>query len=252
MRDMTPEEKSQRAHFEELGGMYYEHYSDRWSLEYRDRFIHEPLISGLDVEGLNVLEAMCGAGEVSRFLVQRGAVVTGVDISPTQMHHYSQTCPEARPICAPILDTGLEAESFDLIVTVGGLHHLHPKLDEAVEEIHRLLKPGGYFCFSEPHTGSFIDVLRRAWYRIDPLFEAEEEAVDIEALRAAHHERFEFCSEIYLGNIAYFVVLNSMILRIPHWLKKLLSPAALPMEGFFNRFLTPRFSCYALSQWRKK
>ena len=41
--------------------------------------------------------------------------------------------------------------SFDCVAVVGGLHHIHPNVKAAVREIHRVLKPGGHFCFMEPH-----------------------------------------------------------------------------------------------------
>src|SRR6202011_5187702 len=104
-------------------------------------------------------------------------------------------------VCASILRTGLESASFDAVFVTGGLHHVQPKVDEAVDEMYRLLKPGGYFCFVEPHTGSIADWFRRIWYRFDPIFERNERAVDVEALERANQGRFEFLRRDYVGGI---------------------------------------------------
>jgi 2-polyprenyl-3-methyl-5-hydroxy-6-metoxy-1,4-benzoquinol methylase len=40
-------------------------------------------------------------------------------------------------------------EAFDCIVGNGILHHLYPKIDDALVKIHHLLKPGGRIVFRE-------------------------------------------------------------------------------------------------------
>ena len=251
MSILTPEELAQKEHYDNIGAAYHLHYADVWSLRYRDRFFHAPMIEGLELSGLRVLDAMAGAGEASSYLIAQGAEVTGLDISPTQMSFYQENCPEGKAVCGSMLNTGLPAESFDLVLTVGGLHHLPPHLEQGMDEIYRLLKPGGMLCFVEPHKGSLPDRLRKLWYRFDPLFEESEESVDLEWLKANNQGRFESVTERYLGSVAYIAVLNSMILRVPGWVKNLYSPILMNLEGSFNRVATRALSCYALCQWRK-
>src|SRR5256885_9355121 len=101
------------------------------------------------------------------------------------------------------MSSGLSSESFDVVVVVGGLHHVQPRVDEAVDEIWRLLRPGGFFCFAEPHERSLIDLVRRPWYKLDRLFERDERSIDVDRLEKRNQARFEFVSKRYGGNVAY-------------------------------------------------
>lgn len=55
--------------------------------------------------------------------------------------------------------------SFDVVCIGGALHHFHPGVQSAIDELHRVLKPGGILCFNEPHAGSLPDIARKIWYR---------------------------------------------------------------------------------------
>src|SRR5260370_25589548 len=99
-------------------------------------------------------EAMRGNGRMLSHHLSRGDIVTGLDISVAEIDSFKQRWPNCEAICGSIFDSGFASASFDCIAIVGGLHHLHPRLSEAVGEIHRILKPGGFFCFAEPYQGS--------------------------------------------------------------------------------------------------
>ena len=58
-------EQQQLSHYNNIAADYEAHYSDEWSLEYRRRFIYEPMFAGLNLNGLNVLDAMCGSGQTT-------------------------------------------------------------------------------------------------------------------------------------------------------------------------------------------
>lgn len=249
----TASEEAQKRHYERLAAEYDEgHYDDPWSRRYRRRFIDAPLLDGLDLNGREVLEAMCGGGHVAATLLERGARVTGLDISAAGIDSFRRRWPECKAVCASILDSGLPAESFDVAIVVAGLHHLHPHVPEAIEEVHRLLKPGGTFCFMEPHRGSLPDWFRRRWYRIDPLFLDNEAAIDLAALKGRFADHFEVVTERYGGNLAFLLVQNSLVFRIPLGAKRFYAPLLLPLEAALGRLQGRRLSCFALCRWRKK
>lgn len=244
-------EELQKTHYDLIAGEYDLHYSDEYSQRYRTQFINEPLTHGIDLRGRDVLEALCGTGNVTEHLIAKGARVTGLDISERMLNIFAERWPDCKTILASILDSGIPDGTYDAIVIVGGLHHLHPDVQPAVTEMCRILKPGGYLCFMEPHTGSVPDLFRRMWYRFDRLFEKNEAAVDIAGLQAANADRFEFVKTRYLGNIAFLLVLNSLVFRIPVRLKRYYTPPLLVLESLIGRFQGKRFSCFAVSQWRK-
>jgi SAM-dependent methyltransferase len=248
----TGSEDLQRAHYDRIAVGYEAHYSDAGSLLYRQRFINEPLTEGLDLTGKQVLDAMCGSGQMAAYLLGRQAQVTGLDISPEVTQQLQGKLPDVRVVCRSILDSGFPDATFDAVFAVGGLHHLHPNLGPAMAEICRILKPGGYLCFAEPHARSVLDALRRVWYRFDPLFESNEAAVDVEALMDACQDRFEFLRTRYTGGLAYLLVYNSMVFRASHRLKRMYTPALLRLEAPTQRLQGRRLSCLVLAQWRKK
>lgn len=245
-------EEKQKNHFDRMALQYELHYSDETSQKYRSKFIDEPMTKGLDFSGRKVLEAMCGSGQTTHHLLLRGAKVTGLDISPELILSFKKRWPQCDAICGSIFNTGIENESFDYVIIVGGLHHIQPDVHQAIDEIHRVLKPGGYFCFYEPHANSFPDRIRKIWYKIDPLFEKNEAAVHIENLEQKNSHRFDFIKKTYGGNIAFLFVLNSLIFRIPLSWKRFYTPILLPIESAINALQTKKTSCFAVCQWKKK
>jgi SAM-dependent methyltransferase len=241
----------QKAHYDVLIDRYERHATDSWTRRYRRLFIDEPLLEGIELKGSSVLEAMCGSGHSTALLLERGAHVTGLDVSREAISLFKRKWPHCDAVVGSILDELLQPESFDVVVVVGGLHHVHPEVDEAVLHIWKLLKPGGFFCFSEPHTSSLIDHARKLWYDRDPLFESNERAIDIAALRKTNENRFEIVQEKYFGNVAHTLVLNSMVLRVPRWLKRLYARPAMWLEKLLNPVLGRRLSCSVSCQWRR-
>jgi len=241
----------QRNHYDRIADDYEAHYGDAASREYRRRFIYEPMFEGLSLQGQNVLDAMCGSGHTAAYLLSRGARVTGIDISPEEIRRFRGRWPEARSVCRSLLDTRMGSETFDCVTVVGGLHHLHPHLDVAIREIHRILKPGGYLCFMEPHSRSLPDILRRFWYRCDSLFSDNEAAIDIAGLQDDFAAHFTFNRTRYQGNIAFLLVLNSLVFRIPLKIKPIYSPALMACEGAVSTLQSKLTACYAIAQWQK-
>jgi SAM-dependent methyltransferase len=241
----------QEAHYDKIAASYEAHYSDECSQQYRVRFIYDPMLEGVDLRGKTVLEGLCGSGQTTGYLLSRGARVTGLDISKEEIASFRLRWPQCEARAASILDSGFASDSFDCIVVVGGLHHLHPRLNDAVREIHRILKPGGHFCFAEPHSRALPDLVRRYWYRRDPLFANNEKAIDVDELKDQFSARFKFKRETYLGNIGYLLVLNSMVFRIPLSLKPVYTPVLMPLESVINRIQGKLFSCFVVTQWQK-
>jgi len=244
-------ERRQQEHYDEISADYEAHYSDEWSLEYRRRFIYEPMLEGLNLSGMNVLDAMCGSGQTTEYLLARGANVTGLDISNEVIETFQARWNNATAVKRSLLDSGLPDNAFDCVVIVGGLHHIHPHVKRAVTELHRVLKPGGYLCFMEPHSNSFPDLVRRVWYRFDHFFSDNEASIDVERLRQDFQSQFELKQVKHLGNVAFLLVLNSLIFRLPHSVKKLVSPFLLRVEPLLNRVQTKLTSCFVVTQWRK-
>lgn len=239
----THEERRQAAYYDAIAGRYDAHYGSPSALAYRS-WVYDRVLADLPLAGTVALDAMCGGGEATAYLRARGAEVVGLDISRECCAIYRERYPQGQVVCASILDSELPDARFDVVVT-DSLHHLHPRVDEGMAEIHRVLKPGGHFCFWEPSADSLVDRLRRLWYRLDPkFFEDNERSIDAAALAGAHRERFRTLATVHGGNLAYLLVNGSMALRIPPRLVRIYAPALLGLERTLTP-LQPRF----LSLW---
>ena len=247
----TASDLLQQNHYNQIAVDYEAHYSDSWSLEYRRRFMYEPMFEGLDLKGARVLDAMCGSGQTTEFLLKRGANITGLDISEQVLTSFQSQWPDCTAVQCSLLDSGLPSNSFDCVAIVGGLHHIHPNVSRAIAEIHRVLKPGGYFCFMEPHGRSLPNIVRRIWYQHDRYFSANEAAIDLRTLETEFAGQFRPKKTQFLGNVAFLLVLNSLIFRIPLRAKRYYAPLLFPVEAALMRLQSQLTSCFVVSQWQK-
>lgn len=126
-----------------------------------NRFAFESL---QPVAGKRVLDLGCGAGETSVYFALKGAQVDALDISPEMMAVAGRLAQKHGVKLK--LHTGVAeklpfaAESFDLVFGNGVLHHVD--LIPALQEIRRVLKPGGKAAFIEPlKHNPVIEVYRR-------------------------------------------------------------------------------------------
>jgi cyclopropane fatty-acyl-phospholipid synthase-like methyltransferase len=97
--------------------------------------------------GSAVLDLGCGAGvPATRWLVGRGFVVTGVDVSARQLELARRNVPTATFIKADMAELSFAPETFDAVAAFHSIIHVpraeHPAL---LRRIHRWLKPGGIF-----------------------------------------------------------------------------------------------------------
>lgn len=117
-------------------------------------------------EGKLVLDAGCGAGDQSRWLVRQGARVVGVDLSDA-IEVASRKLgdqPSWTGIQGDVTRFPFDDHTFDIIYCEGVIQHTRNS-EETVRELCRVLKPGGLICAT--HYGMPHGVLRRARHRIE-------------------------------------------------------------------------------------
>jgi SAM-dependent methyltransferase len=108
-----------------------------------------------DPAGKVVLDYGCGPGYLTKYLIDHGALqVTGIDVSEGEIKQARLRAQKegladvSRFVVADAHATGFPADSFDLVIGDSILHHLDLKV--ALEEIRRILRPGGRAVFVEP------------------------------------------------------------------------------------------------------
>lgn len=139
---------------------------------FADRWNHNswryPLVGDLVESHEVVLDVGCGDGTLARYLADRGHQVIGVDADPTVLPADSQG---THFILGDVTNLPFENDSFDAVVAVMVLHQT--RLDLALTEMRRVLKPGGLLVdvgYARDQTiserlGSAGDVVGAWWAR---------------------------------------------------------------------------------------
>jgi demethylmenaquinone methyltransferase/2-methoxy-6-polyprenyl-1,4-benzoquinol methylase len=96
--------------------------------------------------GERALDLACGTGDIAFALRERGARVTGLDITHRMLQiargRAGSTPPGVGFVTADMTNLPCRSASFDLVTTGYGLRNV-PDLDAAIDEIARVLKPRG-------------------------------------------------------------------------------------------------------------
>ncbi len=110
-------------------------------------------LQGLSITAeTRVLDLCCGWGQSTRFLVGRSRHVTGLDASPRSLAAARQAVPQATYVEAWAEAMPFANGEFDLVHTSVALHEMEPEqLQKILQEIHRVLKPGGWFTMIDLH-----------------------------------------------------------------------------------------------------
>jgi len=110
-------------------------------------------LNALMLEGKSVLDIGCGTGRWCRMLAEKGAFVTGADISEEAIALAQQKTPSDRVrfMVSSIADLDQPPHSFDVITCVTVLQHVTDpdELQRSLSVIKRLLKPQGKLVIME-------------------------------------------------------------------------------------------------------
>lgn len=129
--------------------------------------------------GRDVLDAACGVGWGSALLKQAGArSVHGLDIAPDAIQSARDRAGDCEFVIGDLMDLPYPDDSFDLVACFETIEHVEDPM-RALDEIRRVLRPGGFALISSPNP----DV-----YPAGNPFHVRELAAD--ELRDAASERF--------------------------------------------------------------
>ncbi len=113
----------------------------------------------LALEGLpindttRILDLCCGNGQVTRFLVERSPQVVGLDASPWAVKRAKQNVPAAEFVEGWAESMPFAEQEFDIVHTSVALHEMAPEqLTQILQEVYRVLKPGGIFALIDFHS----------------------------------------------------------------------------------------------------
>lgn len=159
---------------------YWERNAETWTLlvrqgfdVYRDQVNTPAFLAALpDISGLQGLDIGCGEGHNTRLLRDRGARMTGLDISPVFVRAATAVEPDTAPIrylCGSATRVPFPSASFDFVTAFMSLMDL-PDQEAAITEAFRVLRPGGFLqfsithpCFGTPHRRLLRDAQGMAY-----------------------------------------------------------------------------------------
>lgn len=174
----------------------------------------------LPFAGATVLELGCGAADKTRQIAERTGVAHIVAAEVDAIQHKKNLSVKDLPN-VQFKSYGAEAidepdDSFDIVLMFKSLHHIPiAQMDAGLEEIRRVLKPGGLAYISEPvFAGEFNEVIRlfhdESTVRL-AAFEALGRAVEQDVLSL--EEEYFFKNVIRLDHFGQF---EKGILNVTH------------------------------------
>lgn len=174
----------------------------------------------LPLDGAHLLELGCGKAEHTRAIAQSGKVAAITALEVDEIQHAKNLLITDLP-CVKFRLGGAESipasdDDFDIVLMFKSLHHVPvDKMDQALTEIRRVLKPGGLAYISEPvYAGDFNEILR--------LFHDEKvvrEAAFAALERAVTNGLFEATAERFFATPSHFdnfEQFDDRILKVTH------------------------------------
>lgn len=126
---------------------------------YTSRF--QKIIKALDPKsGEKVLDLGCGSGVYSKYIVEKGGLLTAVDLSKGYLVRTKNIVGMAKSavfVEADAENLPLLGNSFDKALCTEVIEHTQSP-EKAIEELARVLKPGGYLVISTPSKYSPMNV----------------------------------------------------------------------------------------------
>ena len=130
-----------------------------------------------------VLDGGCGTGTNSVWLAKRGFKVTGADFSEFALSEAEGEGIDYRR--EDLTALSLEDASFDAVICIGVLMHI-PDVEKALQELVRVLRPGGYLIIAEANASAPETYAFRAYWRITRRnIRADRKACGVEVQRTA-------------------------------------------------------------------
>ncbi len=143
-----------------------------------DIYVFDQLLRGRITADMRVLDAGCGGGRNSEYLMRSGAEVFGVDAESGQVDRVRALAAEVAPNLPPanfsaarLTELPFPDAYFGAVICNAVLHFAKDaaEFDAALTEIWRVLKPGGVFFSRLASTigvESRVTNLHDRWYRL--------------------------------------------------------------------------------------
>jgi len=179
------------------------------------------------VRGKEVLDAGVGEGYGAAMLASSSARVVGVDLEPDVIEHAASRYPSVRFQTADLLALPFPERSFDAVVSLQVIEHLH-RPREFVSECARVLRPGGVLVLSTPNRLTFSpEGIRNPFHTVEfsppELRALIEEKLRVERLAGTFHGRRISFVEAVLRESFPERIIRQPVPEWPGWLRRFVS-----------------------------
>ncbi len=213
---MNEKIERQRRHFDAISGTYRRSRQDEnhlalksliWSTFLADKAF-------LKDRHLRVLEPMCGYADGHAILSRHlGSTIdyTGFDYSNRVVAEVQAGHPEWNVFLADVTRFQPEENAFDLVILLGGLHHVPEHAEIVVRRLGSALRPEGCFISLEPtHGNRLFRLIRERIYKRNPFFDEEtEQAFTLQGLMEIFEGNgFRLLDRMFPGLFSYVLYYN--------------------------------------------
>jgi ubiquinone/menaquinone biosynthesis C-methylase UbiE len=102
----------------------------------------------------NLLDAGCSYGYGTRFFAQKAEKTYGIELNPLHIEIARSRYPYINFSLCSVENTNFQENFFDAVVMTDVLEHTNDKI-KSLNELYRILRPGGVLILSTPHRGLF-------------------------------------------------------------------------------------------------
>jgi len=249
--------EQQREHFESISEKYFDarkapnHLYVKelmWNFFFKDK-------NQLRDKKLSVLEPMCGYSEGKSILEKNIGLLDsyeGFDYSSVLIDKVKQTNKDLN-VYVQDISTFKSENKFDIIIIIGGLHHVPFICEEVVQNLKNNLKENGVFIVLEPTHDNFVfRKIRERIYNKNSLFDQEtEQAFELKKLNSLFIDNgFKIKDQIYPGLLSYVLFYNPDAFPLLNIGKKGLVKFLFRLDSiFFRNYLGRKFSFATLSMF---
>jgi ubiquinone/menaquinone biosynthesis C-methylase UbiE len=145
----------------EKNNLHFDKWAPNYELSIAQKYFFDPihrrmirLILNSDIKDpFKILDVGCGTGRLLRTIskIWPNAQLTGIDLSETMINTARELAPNYKFHISPAEKLPLEDQTFDIVLSSLTLHHWN-NAEKGVQEIVRVLRPGGAFCLAD-HLG---------------------------------------------------------------------------------------------------
>lgn len=190
---------------------YYKPFQDGKLFTFEEIFIRH-----LPKKGL-ILEAGCGTAQFVAALNVRGYNCLGLDYAFRAMHTANQFAGPLRLICGDITALGIAENSLEAIISLGVVEHRRAGPEPFLNEMYRILKPGGVMLISVPYFNPL-----RQWRAAHGAYQDDITGLDFYQYAFRYEEISEFLKQAgFEVEKRYSYAYQNTLTQELYWLRNL-------------------------------